>query len=109
MSSDTSGPDERKASRFEQTMMQQLRVSARQIRRINQYIQKAEKVTVKGIAPVFRVPSELPIQAGMAVPSSDLQDPLGAIEAFDYSLEGPARHMSYFQKLLAMDASLKIS
>lgn len=55
---------------------------------LNKYIQKAKKVAINSIDPIYADNNE--------------------IRGFDVRLEGPPRHMSYLNRLLS-DANLKVS
>ena len=55
---------------------------------LNKYVQKVKKVAISSIDPVYAANHE--------------------IEAFNIRVEGPPRHMSYFNRLIA-DANLKVS
>lgn len=55
---------------------------------LNKYVQKAKKVAINSIDPIYTDNNE--------------------IRGFNVRLEGPPRHMSYLNRLLA-DANLKVS
>lgn len=55
---------------------------------LNKYIQKAKKVAINSIDPIYADNNE--------------------IRGFNVRLEGPPRHMSYLNRLLS-DANLKVS
>lgn len=55
---------------------------------LNKYVQKAKKVAINAIDPIYADNNE--------------------IQGFNVRLEGPPRHMSYLNRLLS-DANLKVS
>ncbi len=63
-----------------------LRVSPK-IGLLNKYVQKVQKVAISAIDPIYAENHE--------------------IQAFNIRVEGPPRHMSYFNRLIA-DANLKV-
>ena len=71
---------------METTITEELRVTPR-IGLLNKYVQKAKKVAINSINPVYA--------------DNELQ-------AFNISIEGSPRHVSYFNRLIA-DANLKVS
>ncbi len=71
---------------MENTIVEQMRVSPK-IGLLNKYVQKVKKVAISSIHPVYA--------------DNELQ-------AFNICIEGPPRHMSYFNRLIA-DANLKVS
>jgi hypothetical protein len=71
----------------EHFVTEHLRVSP-QIGLLNKYVQKVKKVAISAIDPVYADNHE--------------------IQAFNIRVEGPPRHMSYFNRLIA-DANLKVS
>lgn len=71
---------------MENTIIEQMRVTPR-IGLLNKYVQKVKKVAISSIHPVYA--------------DNELQ-------AFNICIEGPPRHMSYFNRLIA-DANLKVS
>jgi hypothetical protein len=70
----------------EHFVTEHLRVSPK-IGLLNKYIQKVKKVAISAIDPVYEDNHE--------------------IKAFNIRVEGPPRHMSYFNRLIA-DANLKV-
>lgn len=70
----------------EHFVTEHLRVSPK-IGLLNKYIQKVKKVAISAIDPVYADNHE--------------------IQAFNIRVEGPPRHMSYFNRLIA-DANLKV-
>jgi hypothetical protein len=71
----------------EHFVIEHLRVTPK-IGLLNKYVQKVKKVAISSIDPVYAANHE--------------------IEAFNIRVEGPPRHMSYFNRLLA-NANLKVS
>ena len=55
---------------------------------LNKYVQKVKKVAINSIDPIYTESNQL--------------------QGFNVRMEGPARHMSYLQRLLS-DANLKVS
>jgi hypothetical protein len=71
----------------EHYVTENLRVSPK-IGLLNKYVQKVKKVAISSIDPIYADNNE--------------------IRGFNIRVEGPPRHMSYFNRLLA-DANLKVS
>lgn len=71
---------------METTVVEHLKIGPR-IGLLNKYVQKAKRVAVSSIAPVYT--------------SNELT-------GFNVELEGPPRHMSYLQRLLFSDNNLKV-
>lgn len=72
---------------MENTVIENLRVRPR-IGLLNKYVQKVQKVAISSIDPIYTG---------------------NELEAFNIRIEGPPRHMSYFNRLVAADANLKVS
>lgn len=72
--------------RMEPTVIEQLRVRPR-IKDLNRYAQKVNKVAISEIHPIYA--------------DNELQ-------AFNICIEGPPKHVSYFNRLIAK-ADLKVS
>jgi hypothetical protein len=80
---------------MEKTTTAQVKVAPRNIGLLNQCLQKARRVAVRSIDPIY-------------MPNSIPENDEHVIEALNLSLEGPPRHLSYIFRLLD-DAGLKIS
>ncbi|MBY0402322.1 MAG: hypothetical protein K2X66_00345 [Cyanobacteria bacterium] len=63
------------------------------IGRLNKYLQRAKKVAISSINPVY---------------FGDEDDGNRRLHAFNIRVEGPAKHVSYFHRLID-EANLKIS
>lgn len=73
---------------MEKTVIEQVKVSPR-IGLLNHYVHRVKRVAISSIDPVFSVDNEL--------------------EGFNVKVEGPPRHMSYLNRLIASDTNLKVS
>lgn len=74
-------------STVEHLIMDQVHVSPK-IRLLNKYVQKAQKVAISSINPIYTN---------------------NELAAFSVEVEGTPKHMSYFKRLIASDASLRVS
>lgn len=72
---------------MEPTVVEQLRVRPR-IKDLNRYAQKVNQIAISSIHPIYADNNEL--------------------QAFNICIEGPQRHVSYFNRLIAK-ADLKVS
>lgn len=74
-----------------ETMTETLRVIP-EIGRLNKYLQRAKKVAISSINPIYLGPANGERR----------------LQAFNIRVEGPAKHLSYFHRMID-EANLKIS